>query len=564
MSLVIAEALPTCALLISDTRGCRDGQPVTDELRKIFPLHGGFFNSGPSVAWQMALYDRLKESEGTLDAVVMATQEFAPAAMKQLEATDPDMATLIRERQSTVIVGSDGSGTFYAAEMDWTGAIRVYGEDQCIIGVPPRLDVLLPRLQDEYTETISQLFEANSDTSVLVEALLKHAAAFGHHCFQLSGPDGYIGPQIEAGVILRSAPGVIKSFFVERTNSAGYNNQSHSPQLVVYRAYVRAKSLRLGREQGLSDAALELRVAEDLRNAFDPNTGIATLPEALKYAEVPTMSAPLGDGTFGAGLQTFVSDHLGARFIAPFVKASVNIFRYVHKSIPILNLMNKEVRTALARGGEEAAVIHARSALASSIYGFALYQAMAGNLTGRGPGDPGLRALWLKNHQPYSIRFGDKWVTYGRLDPLATPLGLIADLNTTIHESDGNGSDATDLGFATLTALFYNLSSKSYLSGVTQFFDSWASNNPHAAARYLENLAGDAVPNLVTSTNPDPVFRDVQSLADAVIARIPGWSKTLDPRFDMFGEPILRVPGVANRNQIFTVKQEIGRASCRE
>jgi len=332
-------------------------------------------------------------------------------------------------------------------------------------------------------------------------------------------------------------------------------------RLTAYRAFVRAKSLRLGREQGLTGAALEERVVEDLRAAFDTETGIATLPEALRYAEVPTMAAPLGRETFGGGFQTFVNNHLEARFIAPFVKASVNIFRYVHKSIPGLNLLNREVREALARGGEEAAIIHTRSAVAGSLYAFGLYQASAGNLTGRGPSDPDLRRLWLgntaegKGRQPYSIRVGGKWISYARLDPLAMPLGLMADLSTIIHESDEKAAEPTDMAYATVSALFYNLSSKSYLSGITQFSEAWGSNDPHATARWMQNFAANAaVPQLANSLNPDDVYRDVQGLADAIIARIPGWSTTLDPRFDIFGEPMMKTPGLLNRNQILTAK----------
>jgi hypothetical protein len=325
-------------------------------------------------------------------------------------------------------------------------------------------------------------------------------------------------------------------------------------RVTAYRAFVRAKSLRLGRSQGLTGRALEARVEEDLRHAFNAD-GIATLPEALKYAEVPTMSSPLGEDTFGSGIQKFVNDHATAKFIAPFVTAPVNIFRYVHKSLPGLNLLNKEIREAVKRGGEEAAIIHARSGLAATVYGFGLYQAMAGNLTGRGPGDPELRRLWLKNHQPYSIKIGGKWISYLRLDPLATPLGLVSDMNTVVHELGDKAVEASDLAYGVVTALFYNLSSRSYIQGITEFFSAWAGDDEHAAARWLRDFSGNlAVPQLVNSINPDNVYRDVQGVADAIISRIPGWSTTLDPRFDLFGEPILKTPGLLNRNQILTAK----------
>jgi hypothetical protein len=123
-----------------------------------------------------------------------------------------------------------------------------------------------------------------------------------------------------------------------------------------------------------------------------------------------------------------------------------------------------------------------------------------------------------------------------------------------IHEQGTESADAEDIAKATVAALFYNLQSKSYMSGITQFAEAWASNDPHKSERWLRNFAGDFVPQAVASLNPDNVYRDVQSMADQIISRIPGWSTTLDPRFDLFGEPILKVPGLLNRNQILTVK----------
>src|SRR6267378_2516584 len=236
MSLVIAEALPNCALLVSDTRGCRNDRPVTDELSKVFPLPGGgFMDSGPGAAWGLDLCRHLLETDGTLDAMVKATQEWAPGAMERLEATYPDMARLVRGRQATVVIGKDDTG-LYAAEMDWTGTIREYGPNQTIIGVPALLDGVLPMLQDEYSDEIIRLVEANTaPVKVLVDVLLKHAAAFCQDCFQRCGPDGYVGPNIEAGVIVQTAPGVFESLFVERTKGASYYEFS---DIIAYRAIV--------------------------------------------------------------------------------------------------------------------------------------------------------------------------------------------------------------------------------------------------------------------------------------------------------------------------------------
>jgi hypothetical protein len=570
MSLIIAQVHKNHALLVTDTRGCIDDKPVTDDLKKVYALGRGFFSSGPCVAWGDRLFDHLKAAGVTgLNEIVDATKAWAPEAMQEFELKNPEAARLVRDAETTFIVGQDEEG-LYAAVLDWSGQdVQVYRSGQVIMGGPPSLADVFPQLQDDYCadleEVITRLEEGSEGFQLMAtaEILLRRAAAFLQDVHTRCGPQGAVGPSLQGVVLLQTAPGFVVPFSLPITQQSSVTSHSAPYQLLVkerfgavtaYRAYVRAKSLRLGREQGLTGAALEARVADDLRAAVDPETGIATLPEALKYAEVPTMAAPLGSDTFGGAFQEFLNNRVEAKFIAPFVKASVNIFRYVHKSIPGLNLLNREVSEALTRGGEEAAIIHTRSAVAGSIYAFALYQSLAGNLTGRGPGDKELRSLWLKNHQPYSIKVGGKWVSYGRLDPLATPLGLIADLHTVIHEQGTESADADDMVKATVAALFYNMASKSYLSGITQFADAWASNDPHKTERLLRNFAGDLVPQAVASLNPDNVYRDVQSMADQIISRIPGWSTTLDPRFDLFGEPILKVPGLLNRNQILTVK----------
>ena len=54
-------------------------------------------------------------------------------------------------------------------------------------------------------------------------------------------------------------------------------------------------------------------------------------------------------------------------------------------------------------------------------------------VTGRGPKQPQLREAWLLTHAPYSFKVdldnGDtKWVSYQRMDPRFSMLGIIADL----------------------------------------------------------------------------------------------------------------------------------------
>ena len=69
----------------------------------------------------------------------------------------------------------------------------------------------------------------------------------------------------------------------------------------------------------------------------------------------------------------------------------------------------------------------------------------------------------------------------------------MADLNVVVHELGDKNTDASDLLYAIPTAIFYNLSSKSYTSGIAEFFNAWADNDPHAAQRWLQNMAASIV-----------------------------------------------------------------------
>jgi hypothetical protein len=314
-----------------------------------------------------------------------------------------------------------------------------------------------------------------------------------------------------------------------------------------YRAHVRAQSLRMGREAGLEGAALARRVDQDLRAAFDQNTGIATIPQSLKYADRATLSGALEPG-FAKSLQDFTNDALTAKFVVPFVRASANIFDYAWQSAPGLNLFNKRAQAEIAKGGEAAAALHARSLLATTVGLYAYLQAKQGTLTGKGPSDPELRKAWLKDNQPYSIRVGNSWVSYNRMDPVATPLGLIADLHVFSEELGHDHMDTEKATYAILGALVANLSSKTYTRGIIDVADAWGKGDPNAVGRYLQRQGSSmAVPNLINKVNPDPYYREVESMMDAVKSRMPYFSTTLDARFNMFGEKILKAPGLANR-----------------
>jgi len=164
--------------------------------------------------------------------------------------------------------------------------------------------------------------------------------------------------------------------------------------------------------------------------------------------------------------------------------------------------------------------------------------ASSGYITGRGPRDPNLRREWLETHQPYSIKVGGTWHAFNRLDPLGSLLGMAADFADIVGDLDE--IDASQLGAAMALSVSNNMLSKTYLTGLADTLEALQSPTQDAA-QALRRLGGTIVPAGVAQVARymDPTLREVNSLTDAMIARVPGYSSTLPAKMNLWAEPIM-------------------------
>jgi hypothetical protein len=172
--------------------------------------------------------------------------------------------------------------------------------------------------------------------------------------------------------------------------------------------------------------------------------------------------------------------------------------------------------------------------------------ASAGIVTGSGPKDPNLRREWLTTHQPYSIRLGETWYSFNRMDaPIGMIVGMAADVAASFGEIDSD--EREDVASVLALALGRNLTSKTYLKGVAEALNAIADPERYGA-RPARNYAAAAVPfsSLVATVErtADPTLREARTLLDHVMSRIPGLSETLPPRRNLFGEPIVLEGGL--------------------
>lgn len=305
-----------------------------------------------------------------------------------------------------------------------------------------------------------------------------------------------------------------------------------------YRAMLDAKYTTEAMDRGLKGADIRAYVDERMRFAFDERGAARALNkdslegQALEYAREGTWTQDLGSDTLLGAIERAANSHPLIRTFIPFIRTPGNIFRDFVAHTPVLNYTSKKIRDDFAAGGERGARALGKVTTGTMFYlgGTLLYN--AGMLTGSPPQDPKARkALEATGWQPYSIRIGDTYVSYRRLDPIGMTLGIMADLAALRpYASEGQLMEVST-GF--IAAITENLTNKTYMQGLAETME--AMTNP---TRYGEQYFGRFASTLLPWSSAmrfgrqqaDSAMREMMDWTDYLINTIPGASTYLGAR----------------------------------
>jgi hypothetical protein len=311
---------------------------------------------------------------------------------------------------------------------------------------------------------------------------------------------------------------------------------------VARRMEIAGLAVRKARGEGLKGEALKSRIAE-----LTDNPTPEMIDRSMDYARYLTFQRPLGPAM--RHVQAIIQAHPWLKLFVPFIRTSTNILKFAVERSPAAPLL-KEVREDFKAGGARRDMAVARIALGTGLGLMVAEWVKGGHITGGGPADENAKRLMLANGwQPYSIRIGDKYYSYRRLDPLATTLGVWADMIDL--QGRMTNKQQQEVPALLIASVMQNLVNKTWLSGMSDVLN--VIEDPQRSSHaFLERLAGSvAVPAGVAQVarTIDPVQRETRSdylggTIDAVKARIPGLSKTLLPKRDVFGEEITSEGGV--------------------
>ena len=310
-----------------------------------------------------------------------------------------------------------------------------------------------------------------------------------------------------------------------------------------YRMELNAQAFRTAKSEGLEGEALASRIQSIINNPPE-NIHLASV-DASRYQ---TFTKELGER--GKSVQNVLHANPEARVIVPFLRTPTNIMKWVGERTPLAPL-NAGIRADIKAGGARGDMALAKIATGSMAMAIAADYTMSGNITGGGPNNPAMRNLLrTTGWQPYSIKVGDEYLAFNRLDPVGSFIGLSADITEIMGQT--TEADTMDLVMSAVTATAQNITSKTYLSGVAEFFDmmSGISADPESAnkqaRRWVERMAGSVIPSGVAQLERtlSPELNATQGILEKIQSRIPGYSDSLPPRRNIFGEPIVLSGGL--------------------
>ena len=210
-------------------------------------------------------------------------------------------------------------------------------------------------------------------------------------------------------------------------------------------------------------------------------------------------------------------------------------------------------------GGVRRAEALGRQSMGAVVMASMFFAFGEGKITGAGPTDPKARRF-LRNAgwQPYSIKLGDKYYSYNRLDPNFIMVGAIATayeaMSPVLEDADADTLDQVDeVATALVLGITQTFKNKAYFQGVSNLLTLLSAEDEKALSRVgntASNFVASFIPAALTQTTDVAQGHDALveaiGLADKLKKKIPILKDSLPKKYNwVTGKPI-ESPVIAN------------------
>lgn len=322
---------------------------------------------------------------------------------------------------------------------------------------------------------------------------------------------------------------------------------------IAYRMELRARAAQIANEEiGRGEIPAEQftdRMAQIIENPPEDIQG--SLEDFSRY--ITFQDRPQNTRVWNAWRAASRFPVIG-RLTLPFTRTPYNIARYSFERSPLAPLVGRW-REDFAAGGGRREMAMTRMMTGSAILWMMGDLAMRGDLTGAGPDNAAARQTMRRmGVQPNSIRINlddgsQRYFSYQGLDPISTPMLLAANITDILRNTEHDDDDPiTERAIiASSMAIANQVTSQQYMMGLSNFFNMMSDPTRYGES-WWQGIVRTLVPQGVAQVNRqmDPYSRYAFDLIDTAKARIPGLSRDLPPRRDLWGRPIEYKSGIGS------------------
>lgn len=245
----------------------------------------------------------------------------------------------------------------------------------------------------------------------------------------------------------------------------------------------------------------------------------------------------------------------GGRWIIPFLQTPTNILKQGVEYSPL--------GLSTIPGAKEPLEQLSKTIIGTSVFTAAYALANSGLTTWDAPINQKAKSeFYAAGLQPYSVKIGDKWVSYSKLGPLSYPIAMASSLVWAQKNGLEDGEiEKLAKGLGGMLQFFSDQSYVKNIGDVVEAVQGGANQITTSGQALTSNTLGQLVPyrsllGWITRL-VDPVYRKARSIPERLGAQIPGLSKLVPAHETPTGGPSIRQMPLLNAFLPGKITQEV-------
>ncbi len=310
---------------------------------------------------------------------------------------------------------------------------------------------------------------------------------------------------------------------------------------VMYRQALNGNAYRMARTEGGSPLKIMKRFGELMENPSEELVGEAHDIAMDKLFRRPAGTATQAIMSVRGKFKIYGFEPLKA--VIPFIRTPINILKYGLERTP-LGIANPKLLKNLMLKTPQASDQIGRVVIGSLIATAVAIMFAEGKITGSPPEGEGEKdRFYREGKQPWSIKVGDTWVSYQRLEPYNMLFTGVAAVNDAVREQGKGEKEIQEIATDAVLSVARNVISQTYMSGWADVLN--AIDDPKRyGGNFLNRFVAGMVPfsgALRTITQAtDVTIRQPKNIPESIKAIIPGLSTQVPARLSALGEEAQR------------------------